>query len=324
MLKPTLATLFAIVGLAAACHAQTAPVPAPPPAATAPAPTGATGATGPQATIFQAPPTDLPKFDSLIRRGQDGKIIPFDGVVDAHSLLRNPLVTDEDRQRMREAIEDWAADVNQLAIDNLDFLEKVDDDGLIDKLDFNDTNQVRIMNQMMVPLVSAGPLTGRLEKKDMLTPEQSRVNTHISNEYLQALFNEAMGGQVEPIRMDEPGPKQQEKIEHLNKLIQFLYYNMMCRDARMSYHQMLIDAAPRAGEIVASMGLPADLESRLKPAVAASQRASGAEDRKKQVRALLKNLNFDQRRAFLQKAVGLGAARNPVESARAVRAGTAG
>src|ERR1041384_5582171 len=80
-------------------------------------PTGATGATG-QTQVFAPPPAGRPKFNSLAKLGPDGKYIQIDGVVDARALIMNPVVDDSARASMKAAVEDWAADVNPLAIDN--------------------------------------------------------------------------------------------------------------------------------------------------------------------------------------------------------------
>jgi hypothetical protein len=310
--------LAAGLAMSTACgQSAQPPAPAKPsPAPAKPAPAQPAPAPGPGGVqVFQAPPATTPKYDSLVRKGPDGKVIPIEGVVDAHSLLRNPMVDEATRQRARAAIEDWGADVNQLAIDNLDFLEKIDDEGLIDKFDFNDNDQLRMMSQIMVPFMSAGPLTKRLQDKGLISAEQGQLNSIIVNDYLQALFNENLGGGFDPIRGDEPEAKQKEKLNNINKLTHFLYYTT-CRDARESYHQMMIDSAPNAERIVSSLSLSADQGAKLKPALAAVRKATTDADKMKQVHDLLKHLNFDQRRAYLQKAVEMGAAKNPVDAVR--------
>lgn len=297
-------------------NAQPADTKATPPAGQPAAQPGQPAAAPPGAVIFQPPPANTPKFDSLIRKGPDGKIIQFEGVVDAYALLRNPLIDDATRERARPMIEDWAADVNQLAIDNLDFLEKIDDEGLIEKFDFNDSEQLRYMTQITVPFMSAGPLTARLQSKGLISAEQGQLNTLIVNDYLQALFNEAMGGNIDPIRGDDPPEKQQEKVNKVNRLTHFLYY-MTCRDARDAYHRIMIESAPNAEAIVAALNLKPEEGARLKPGLAAVRKATTEADKMKQVHDMIKGLSFDQRRAYLQKAVELGASKNPVDAVRA-------
>ena len=231
-------------------------------------------------------------------------------------MIINPLVDDATREKARAAAEEWAADVNQLAIDNLDFLEQIDTQGLIDNLDFNNTEQVRYMSQVTVPFASAGPMTARLQNKGVLTPEQAQTNSTITNDYLQAIFTELLGngGTVpDPVRFDDTPDTQKEKIDRVNKLTHYIYY-IACRDARESYHQIMVDSAPKAGEYVAAVAPDAAAKSAAK--IAAVKSAGTDAEKQKAVAELLKGLTFDQRRAYLQKAVDAATNRNPIDVAK--------
>jgi len=315
------ATLILAAGLfAGASFAQQQPAApaklAPPPQVVPPAATGATGAQEApkdKTTIFQPLPAGTPSFTPLTKKGPDGKWMEIDGVVDARALVANPLVDDAARAKMKGVVEEWAADVNQLAIDNLDFLEKIDNEGLIEKMDFNDTSQVRYMAQILVPLTSAGPLTARLQNKNAVTTEQGSLNGIISNDYLEKIFQEVMGGNtVDPLRVDDAPEKQQEKIDRINRLTHFLYYTT-CRDARESYHQILEDVAPMADQVLQSVDPSA--ASKAGAAIASAKSATTGAEKQKRVADLIKPLSFEQRRAFLQKAVEMGANKNPLEVA---------
>lgn len=324
-MKTPARTLILLAGLIApiACGQQvpqpgsTPIAPAPmPQAPQAPAAVPPPGVPQPLKTqVFQNPPENTPKFEPLGKKGPDGKIIQIDGVVDAHALLHNPLVDAATRERIRAAVEDWAADVNQLAIDNLDFLERIDEGGLIDKLDFNNNDQLRFISQVMVPFISAGSLTTRLQNKAALTGEQCSLNSTITNDYFQARFNEVMADQggLDPIRMSDSPETQQQKIDKVNKLTHFLYY-MTCNDARQSYHRLMIESAPMAEQVVGDMGLAGADLSKVQAELPAVKKSSTEAQKLEAVRAMLKPLTFDQRRAYLQKAMNRGCNKNPIDA----------
>jgi hypothetical protein len=266
--------------------------------------------------VFAPPPAGTPKFDSLAKKGADGKYIQIDGVIDARALFVNPQVDDATRQKARPVAEEWGADVNQLAIDNLDFLEKIDNDGLIDKLDFNNMDQVRYMSQITVPFASTGPLTSRLQNKGVLTSEQASTNSIITNDYYQAIFTEILGngGTVpDPVRFDDAPETQKDKIDRVNKLTHYIYY-IACRDARESYHQIMVDSASSADKLVAAVA--PDAASKAAKQIAAAKGATTEADKLAKTADLLKQLSFDQRRAYLQKAVEAGANHDPIDVAK--------
>lgn len=261
----------------------------------------------------------LPASESLVRRDAAGKVVRIRGVLDVHALLRNSLITPEVLQRARPHVEEWAADINQLAIDNLDFLEEIEEQGLIETFDFNDRERLSYLSQITVPLISAGPLAKRLLDRGVLTTEQFQRNERIKNEYLQAVLNELMAETLPPgDPMREEGPdeeaRKQQQMENINRIVRFLYYTA-CSDVREAFLSMLTDAAPMAHLIVEDLNLAGEVRAALEPGVAAALAARSDDDRRASVRNILRRLDFDQRRAFLQAAVARGAARNPLDTA---------
>src|SRR5687768_1476502 len=79
---------------------------------------------GQPATIQQAQPLQavpqLPPFDRLAKLGPDGKVIRIEGVLDIMAIPRNTLIDQATREKIRPLVKNWVADVDQLAIDNLD------------------------------------------------------------------------------------------------------------------------------------------------------------------------------------------------------------
>jgi hypothetical protein len=122
-----------------------------------------------QQPIPQQAVPQLPPFDRMAKLGPDGKVIRLEGILDIMALPRNALIDDAARAKIRPLVQAWIADVDQLAIDNLDFVEKIapPDGGvsIIDTVDVNDNKKLLYVAQMMNQLMAAGPLSAHLEAK---------------------------------------------------------------------------------------------------------------------------------------------------------------
>lgn len=266
---------------------------------------------GPQA-VKVPPPPQFPAFDSLAKKGPDGKILPIETVSDIAAFERNKLITPAVLESAKPVILNWLADVDQLAIDNLDFLEQLDPEdgkkGILDSVNVENKIQLTQMAQMMTQLMSAGPLTAHLESKGVLTREQSGLNQQITSDYLQQRMNEIQAEQVPP---ELAGQAEAAKNWKVNNLTKFLY-SLSCNDSVVSYRRMQADAAMNIDALVKSLGLNGDLASKVAGEVAGIKGSKNRADQRKAVRKLMNHLNFEQRRQFLTKARELAPVKDPV------------
>lgn len=255
---------------------------------------------GPQGVVVPPAP-ETPAFESLVKRGPDGKVMRLEGVMDIVAFSRNKLIDAKTIEAMKPVVLNWIADVDQLAIDNLDFVEQLEPEagqkGLLDGVDVENKVQLTQMSQMMNQLMSAGPLTAHLEVKGVLTREQSGLNQQITGDYLQQCMNEiqALPGPPELAGQDEAIKKWR-----VNKLTSFLY-QLSCKDPVASYRRMLADSARHIDTIIGSLKIDGEKASKVAAAVAEVKAAATREDQRTAVRKLLKNLSFQQKREFLMK-----------------------
>jgi len=266
---------------------------------------------GPQA--IKVPPTpQLPPFQSLVKRDDKGKIIPIEAVSDIVAFERNTLLPPEALESIKPAVLNWLADVDQLAIDNIDFLESLEpapgQKGMLDQVDVENKILLTTMAQMMTQLMSAGPLTAHLESKGVLTREQSALNQQITSDYLQQCMNEI---QAEPAPPELAGNAEAAKNWRVNTLTKFLY-SLSCKDSVVSYRRMMADAAGNIDAIVADLRLTGDVAAKVAADVPGVKSAKSRAEQRVAVRQVMSHLTLPQKRQFLMKARELAPVKDPV------------
>jgi hypothetical protein len=246
-----------------------------------------------------------PQFKSIMRIDSTGKLVHIDESLDIKAIGNNHLISMEDRARLSPAIRAWLDDIDQLTIDDLDYLEQIEpldgSPGILSKMDTDDPLQQKMVGSMMTHLMSAGQLTTAMQTKGLLNAAQAGMNQAIINEYLQAMMNEVV--QANGGGRGNLSPEEQKK--QTKAVTSFLYY-MTSRDAIEAYRRLVSDAAVVADRAIDLMHLPSEESARLAPLAANAKSASAGADRRKAMDALLKAMSFDQRRAFLAKARELG------------------
>jgi hypothetical protein len=268
-----------------------------------------------QANPQAAQQAALPPFESMVVRGPDGKVKRIEAQLDLLALHRNVLVDDATRERIRPVLHEWIADLDQLVIDNLDFLERVlppdGSTGVIDQIDLNNAATVQPVAQMMNQLIAAGPLTAHLQSKGVLTREQSDLNQRIISDYLQQVMNEVLAANQVPAAQGAQPQNQEERNRQVNTVSRHLYA-LSARDAISSYYRQMESAAPHAEQIVAATELGSEVAQKVRPLVAEAKSAQTDLERRRSVRMILNELTFDQRREFLQRAKEIVPERDPL------------
>jgi hypothetical protein len=261
---------------------------------------------------FQTPPP-LPPYQSLVRRDEGGRVVRLTGCLDALALEHNPLIDQETRDRIGPVVKDWTADLNKLAIDNVDLIERLDA-GLLEHTNPNDVHAAKIVQSVISQLSSAGQLTGRLLQSHAIELRPAQLNMQISNEYVQAI---AMDYAKNPTPVDPglPAAEQQAKQVANAQAVNRWYQSLSMRDACEQYRRILVDSAPMLDQILPALSLSTEGEAKIKAKASAVHSASTEVDKLVAVRSLLDDLSFDQRRAYLAKAVALGAAPDPFHPA---------
>jgi hypothetical protein len=257
-----------------------------------------------------------PTFESLAKAGPDGKIVRLDGILDLMALQVNPKVDAATIERSRPAIKEWMTDVDLLTIENLDFIERImpldGGPGMIEKFDIRDTAGLTTVAQMMTHLMAAGPLVSYLENRGVITREQSQLNQQITSDYLQRVMNELMDEQG-LTDLQNQNKTEEERTHQTNVVSRFLY-GITCRDTMESYKRILVHTAPNADKALAAIGPSAELQQKTQGAVSNAKSARTVEEKRAAVREIMKSLDFDQRREFLEQGRALAGEFDPFQT----------
>ena len=248
-------------------------------------------------------------FETMARTGPDGKVIRLDMPLDLASLQRNPLMDEAARQKARPVVKEWMADVERIAIDNLDFLERIEPadgkPGVIATLDSASTEQTRFVGQMLTQLGAASNLNSVLQSRGVLTPDQHNLNQHITAEYLQRIINEV----APPTEQIKDEAQRQDRTNRYNRFL----YSVSVSDVLSTYHRLMTQAADKLPELLAAVKAPDSA-----PLKEAAARAAGAADdtgRREAVRGVLSQLSFEQRQELLRESVKRSAPFEPFSQA---------
>lgn len=268
-------------------------------------------------TTTTPPPQAQPRaqWHSIVKRDANGRTIRIDEALDFVATGKNHLITQADRERMAAAVKEWKDEIDQLAIDNLDFMEMIDrpdgKPGLLDNPDPNDTQMLHRAGQVLTMLTAVGQMTVFAQQRGVMTPQQAGVNQQIINEYLQAVMNDIVAEHAS----DDPRKAAEAQLNQAKAITGFLFY-MSCRDTLEAYRRLLADAAPVAEKALEALSLPAEVLSKARPLaqVAVAAKDKPAAERRAATRKLLDALEFEQRRAFLFKARELNPEPNPLAS----------
>src|SRR5262249_22516908 len=114
--------------------------------------------------------------------------IPIAGCLDALALTLNPLIDDAARAMLKPVVEEWTAEVNLIVVNELDFVEKLED-GSLENTDPSDQGAMRPMQTLNVHLSDAGPLSARYAANHLPAPA-IKLGVDISQEYVQAMYND--------------------------------------------------------------------------------------------------------------------------------------
>lgn len=282
-----LGTLILALALGAPAFGQ---LPPPPP----PKPAGQPELT-PTQRMITAPSGKQVIFETMATPGPDGKIARLDIPTDIASLQRNPLIDAATRERLRAAVADWVSDVDLVAIENLDFLERIEpadgSPGVVAVLDSASIDQTKFIGQMVTQLGAAGNLNNVLNGRGLLTADQFNINQHITAEYLQRCMNEV-------IPANQVVKDQAEQLDRTNRYNRFLY-TVSVSDATCSYHRLLAHTGAKLPELVATLKLDT---AKLADALAKAKSAADDAGRRAAATAALRQLSFTQRQDLLRAA----------------------
>lgn len=232
------------------------------------------------------------KFESIVKRDAQGKLIRLAEPVDVAALRNNPALKPGFMTEIADVLAERKAAFRRVAIDNLDIVEQIDT-GAIDKADLSSKAGITALVNLLKPLTGKSVperLTRDLVEKEKITPEQGALNSKIMKEYQDALLPQAPG--------KDATPEQRSAFSH--QTIGAIQYQNVS-EVMLSFEETRREALANLAKY-----LPTDLDKAESGKLLAAAKGMGPDsapaDITKAYRELVSGLNIDQRREILRKA----------------------
>lgn len=244
------------------------------------------------------PQTEPARFDQLVRRDPSGKVIRLTGFVDIIALHLNPQIDQETWAKAGPVIDEWVMDTDRSVIDNLDFVEALDD-GVLTQLDLLDAANNRRVMEMMMQFIAIGNLTPYLESKGALSRAQAQQNTNMVNEHYQQIMNEV---REEAQRSFASLPEEERSNKVIHAQSKFIF-DLMSRDAVASYERQLDLLGPAFPGLLSGLSIDQATRASVQSMVGAIKDARPGAERRKVTKAALRALPFEVRREVLTRSL---------------------
>ncbi len=179
------------------------------------------------------------EYRKLAQIGEDGKIIRFDVPLDFEALRNNPFVGGK-----RKAIELMPMLVGrryrmeQIVVDNLDFIIQIEA-GLLDNLQLDNPEAMKLITDVMTPLVPPKSITLEMFDRQLLSRVQKDMNLQILGEYQTAIMSELT---------------EQDANTGLTNFMKYIMGESL-KESTIAFEGMLAEATWRMKEVVEKAGL---------------------------------------------------------------------
>lgn len=197
---------------------------------------GGTDPMSPGATRGKLPPL---KWRSLAQVDPTtGRIQQYDMPLDIAALKPNPTVAESRVVDIMPVLSGRRYRMEQIVIDNLDFVIQVDN-GLLDTLELTDPESMKLITDMVTPLVPPKSITIELFDRGVLSRVQKDFSLEIVKDYQNAMMKEL--GQV----YGDKG---------LGEFMKFIMAESV-KEARQAFNGMLMEASWRMDEVLTKADL---------------------------------------------------------------------
>ncbi len=183
-------------------------------------------------TVPPVPYQKLAQFDS------QGKIIRFDIPLDIEALRNNPLVGESKVSEIMPMLVGRRYRMETIVIDNLDFVEQVDN-GLLRDMTLTNTDEMKKITDIITPLVPPKSITQEMFDRQLLSPVQQRFNAKILGEYqtdMMAEFTKA------------------DANTGLNEFMKFIMGESI-KESMLAFDGLLTESTWRMKEVLSQAGL---------------------------------------------------------------------
>ena len=181
-------------------------------------------------------------FESMFVLDEEGNPVKIVGSTDEAALSRNTLISDEERQALAPAINEWKAKVERTVVENIDLAVAIDTEELKD-FDMGDQQRLIYVGDAVKMLTSTGSLTEFLHEKGLLTDLQMQQNRRIVSDYQRGLM--MYTGESAQKQFPDDTNKQMEFVMRNNYLVAlrdpFWAYNRILE--ALARHPQAVDEA---------------------------------------------------------------------------------
>ncbi|MDX2148275.1 MAG: hypothetical protein SFZ23_12205 [Planctomycetota bacterium] len=306
--------LAGVAGTSTPGHGQvTTPLnakPEPTPAYTPPPPPPPPPPPGEQAPPPPPPVEPLPEIDykALVKYDAQGKLIPLTRPVYEAAIMNNPTIDEAKLEELKPIIEARRARYERIAIDNLDFINEIDD-GLFNELNLvsgGDRTKLADLTKRLKALAGSGTLTSELKQLKVLSNIQLRTTDKLANEFVQANSTrkadaaKADDDEAEKSPEDEKAAKQAAAASNMRSL----HYQIV-EEALHARRNLVMRVAANLDSVSGKAGLAGPSAATLK-SVGAKLGSLNDEQRFVAVRDAMRKLTIDEQRAVLNAAAETG------------------
>lgn len=244
----------------------------------------------PQAPKFNVP--DLP-YVSIVRKGEDGKVIRIDENLDFIAMKHNPMIGPATVEKIRPIVLDWYAKTEALVIDNLDIAMEVDE-GLFERLNFRNEQDVMLANEAFKALFVVGPVSTHVLKNGGFERVQFDFTQKILGEY-----KTAMNLELAEKLSAEFGDDRQAILQAGAGAM----FSELCRDARECYRRLLLLTATHIDALLPLLEHDSAAHGKAKMLASGLKSAKDNATKLEIMRELMRALEFDDQQALLQGAI---------------------
>jgi hypothetical protein len=188
--------------------------------------------------------TDVP-YPKLASKGEDGKIIRLAELPGIVALKANPNVGESAVDRIMPILYGRRARFEHLVIQNLD-LYWLATDGRLESVSLSDVNELAQLAELIKPLVGKSTLSQELQNRGILSRTQAEMNSHIVNEYKQAITTEIQFNAEDP----------------MSEVMRFVLQDSI-HEASIAYNAMMAEASTNTKAIVERAGLSSPAAKQL-------------------------------------------------------------
>lgn len=300
------ASLLALIAGTASAQIATPPPPAPAPTPPYVPPPPAPKAPPAKSRSVVPPKPELPNvpYDPIAKFDTEGKLLPLTGSVTRLAIVHNPTIDEATKAKVDVALAHRDARLDQITIDNLDLVEKIDE-GAVEKVDGDDMKLIlKDLNALCDPLKPpGGDPSMELAKQGILTDTQARFSQKLISEYNKALFDKLKDG------LDRNDPESSKKYA---KMFTKQQKKIGISETLFRYPALLAEASKNLNKTLPQLGFPADVKAKLESAIKALPTNADDEARFKAMKEAMRSMTIDQQRDLLRKTVALRPALPPM------------